>query len=89
MISLQFDTQDLASNVFKKIQADKLKFKQSINENPLLIEACEPIKNSQNFYTKYFKKYIDELELVLKEEYKEFFASQVDEELQPEAQHSH
>jgi len=46
MISLQFDSQDLASSVFKKIQADKLKFKQSTNENPLLIEACEPIKNS-------------------------------------------
>jgi len=49
MISLQFDSQDLASSVFKKIQADKLKFKQSTNENPLLIEACEPIKILKTF----------------------------------------
>ena len=45
MIALKFDSQEVASSMFKQIHHDKLNFKET-NEQSQKIESYEPIRNS-------------------------------------------
>ena len=81
-IDVQFDKPELITNFFNHIDNSCLKFNTGTDG---LAKSIQRITNSLEFYETYFKKYIDELDKILKEQYKDFFTKMTQAQPQPES----